>query len=196
MDGFKWINHHLIALSGRWPVLWCLVIAVSGCASAELTRLAVNETSETYYRYVCLDVELSDAADAEYLTSRLIKKLDAYDLQISAGKQMLAAWIPDEPGSALLKVEELGRRLEAGEHRQTYGRISLTRMRGRKKHEKPVITLRVILVDTRSGQTVYQADYNTEGPWYSDSSKVAGALAEMLIDQLALGKYFAEKNTL
>jgi hypothetical protein len=180
----------------QWLALWCVVIQLSGCASAELTQLAVNETADGYYRYIHLNVDLSDSADTVYLTNRLINKLDAYDLHIKASKQTQATQVHNDHGTALLKVEELERRIEVGEHHQTYGRTSLTRMRGRKKHEKPVITLRAMFIDTGSGQTLFQADYIMQGPWYADSTAVVAALADTLLDQLEHENYIAVKKQL
>jgi len=86
--------------------------------------------------------------------------------------------------------------MEAGEHHQTYGRTSLTRMRGSKKREKPVITLRAIFIDTGSGQTLFQAEYVAQGPWYADSAAVVAALAGTLLDQLAHENYIAVEKQL
>ena len=56
-------------------------------------------------------------------------------------------------------------------------------MRGRKKYEKPIITLRATLVDT-DGLTVFQADYIAEGPWYADSASIVASLARTFSMQL------------
>lgn len=194
MNYFKRTNHNLFALGSQRLGLCCLVILLTGCTSAELTRLAISETSETYYRYIYLDVDLSSSDDTAYLANRLINRLEGYDLQIKSSTLTPPAQDYDVPPAALLKVEELGRRIEAGEHRRTYGRTSLTQMRGRKKHERPVITLRAIVVDAQSGQTLFQADYNTEGPWHADSTTVVAALADTLIDQLEHNKFIAAKE--
>jgi hypothetical protein len=93
-----------------------------------------------------------------------------------------------------LRVDELERYLKAGEHRQRYGRASLTQMRGRKKDERTVITFRATFIDQASGQTMFQADYVAEGQWYSDSTTVAAALAGSLSKRLEDMDYIAVKN--
>jgi hypothetical protein len=196
MHYFKTSTHNGYSLIRERVGLWCLVLLLTGCTSAELTRLTVDEATDKYYRYIFLNVDLSNSTDTAYLANRLINRLEAYDLQIKSSTLTQPAQDHDVPPAALLKVEELGRRIEAGEHRRTYGRTSLTQMRGRKKHERPVITLRAILVDAQSGQTLFQADYNTEGPWHADSTTVVAALADTLLDQLAHKKFIAVKESL
>jgi hypothetical protein len=161
-----------------------MTILVSGCTSVELAEHSVGETAEAYYQHINLDVDLSNTVDTAQLTDILIKKLSRYDLQVVDLKQQQLAGINDARGTALLKVDELERRLKPGEHHQRYGRSSLTQMRGRKKDERTVIAFRVTFIDQVSGHTMFQADYVAEGQWYSDSTTVVAALAGPLSKRL------------
>ena len=171
-----------------------MAILASSCTSVELEQLSVDETAETHYRKIYLDVDLSESDDASQLTDSFIRKLSKYDLQVIDLDQQQSAEIKDKQGTALLRVDELDRHLKPGEHRQRYGRASLTQMRGRKKDERTVITFRATFIDQSSGQTMFQADYVAEGQWYSDSTTVASALAGSLSKRLEHMDYIAEKN--
>jgi hypothetical protein len=177
-----------------WFALWCAVILASGCATAVLTQHGVDGAAEKHYSYIHLDIELSDSSDTAYLTDKFIKQLGQRDVQTILLKQIRSAPPHDEAVTALLKVDEVDRRIETVEHRRSYGRTSLTQMRGRKKSDKPVITLRATLIDADSGWTVFQADYVTQGPWHADSATVVAALAGTLVEQLEREGFIATKN--
>lgn len=168
----------------RCFTLFCVVILAIGCATAELSRRAVEKPAEKDYRYINLNVALADPADTLHLTDRIITELQKRDLQTTLAQQTHGVSLQHESDTALLKVDEVDRHIETVEHHRTYGRKSLTQMRGRKESDVPVITLRATLIDTQSGQTVFQADYITQGPWYADSKTVVAALADTLVAQL------------
>jgi hypothetical protein len=163
----------------RFFLLGIYILSV-GCASAELKQLSVDANNDTSYQTLKLDVALSDDSDSAALINKFIQELGRYDLVLinQSGDDITA-----EP-SALLKIDETNRRLEAGTHHRTYGRTSLTQQQGRKQHVKPVINLRVRLIDVESQQTIFQADYETMGPWHADSSTVVAALAKPVCKQL------------
>ena len=190
-----WLNYYPIVFIIRWFALFCAFVLVIGCATAtaELTTRSVDEVAERHYQYIYVSVDLSEAADKTHLTNRLFEELNLYDLQITAQKQSHDTLINDEPGTALLVVDEIDRHFVTVEHRQRYGRTSLTQMRGRKKTDTPVITLRVTFVDAATGRTMFQADYVTQGPWYADSTTVVSALASTLVEQLESEGFIAEK---
>ena len=163
----------------------CGILILAGCsASTRLSQLAVEQTAGSSFRYIQLDVELSDTADTLSLTNAMISELGRYDLEITRATQLREQSGSVHSGTALLTIREIERRLESAEHRKTYGRTSLTQMRGRKKYQKPVITLRAWLVDTESGHTVFQADYIVAGPWYADSASIVASLARPFSLQL------------
>lgn len=137
-----WLNYYPFVFFIRWFTLFCSFVLVIGCAAAtaELTTRSVDEAAERHYQYIYISVNLSEAADKTHLTNRLFEELNLYDLQITAQKQSHDILINDEPGTALLVVDEIDRHFVTVEHRQTYGRTSLTQMRGRKKDDAPVIT--------------------------------------------------------
>ena len=157
---------------------------IAGCASAELKQLSVDTNYNANYQVLQLDVVLSNDSDSTSLINKLTKELSRYDLVlINQPIDEISAGYTKEP-SAILKIDEIDRRLEPGTHHQTYGRTSLTQQRGRKQHVKPVISLRVILIDFESKQTIFQADYETMGPWYADSKTVVAALAKPICERL------------
>ncbi len=163
----------------------CGIVILTGCsASSRLSHLSVDQTAGSSFRYILLDVDLPDTADTLRLTHAMIRELGRYDLEILQSTQRREQPGSDHPASALLTIREIERRLEPAEHRKRYGRTSLTQMRGRKKYEKPVITLRARLVDTETGLTVFQADYIAEGPWYADSASIVASLARTFSTQL------------
>ena len=158
---------------------------IAGCASAELKQLSVDTNYNANYQVLQLDVVLSNDSDSTSLINKLTKELSRYDLVlINQPIDEISAGYTKEP-SAILKIDEIDRRLEPGTHHQTYGRTSLTQQRGRKHHEKPVISLQVMLIDFESKQTLFQAEYETMGPWHADSSTVVAALAKPVCKQLA-----------
>lgn len=162
----------------------CSIVITAGCsASAELIQLNIDEPVEQGYRHIQLDVDLSVTADTLSLGRAFIREMKRYEVEVTRKGQHSDESPAVNPGSALLQIEEIERRLEAGEHHKTYGRTSLTQMRGRKQHEKPVISMRATLIDAASGRTVFQADYVAEGPWYADSASVAASLAKTLVIQ-------------
>jgi len=183
-------------LSKRWFTLLCLAILASGCATAELTRRPVDGPAGNSYRHILLSVDLSDSVDTLYLTDRLIKQLEQRDLQAITAQITSGASIHDVPGSALLSIEELERRIVTVEYHRSYGRTSLTQMRGRKTADVPVITLRTTLIDAASQLIVFQADYVTRGPWYADSATVVAALAATLVEQLEHEGFIPAKYTI
>ena len=175
----------------RWFLLCCMVILATGCATAEMTQCRIDETADDYYSQIHLNVDLSDSADTAYLTERIVKQLDRRDMQTILSNQSPGASIHDLSDSAILKIDEIDRHLEMVEHRRTYGRTSLTQLRGRKLSDKPVISLRATLIDSASGRTVFQADYITQGPWHADSATVVASLASKLVGQLECEGFIA-----
>jgi hypothetical protein len=166
-------------------ILIAVYLLGAGCASAELKELSVDANNETSYQLLLLDVLLSDGSDSASLIKKLNKELGRYDLVlINQPSDEITPGNTNKP-SAILKIDEINRRLEPGTHRRTYGRTSLTQQRGRKHHEKPVISLQVMLIDFESKQTLFQAEYETMGPWHADSSTVVAALAKPVCEQLA-----------
>jgi hypothetical protein len=161
------------------------IVIVTGCsANTRLSHLSVDLPAESGFRYIHLDVELPNTTDTTSLTSAMIRELNRYDLEIMPRTQQREQSNSVHSGSAVLTIREIERRLEPAEHRKRYGRMSLTQMRGRKKYEKPIITLRATLVDTASGLTVFQGDYIAEGPWYADSASIVASLARTFSMQL------------
>ena len=168
-----------------WLVLLILPALLSACATADLTRSEVNRDEDLLFRTIVIDVSLAEQADSERLTSRLIQKLDRYDLQVMSTAEAGADQVRDEPGVALLKIGELDRRIENVAYRRTYGRTSLTQMRGRKSRDVDVVTLRTTFMTAGADQILFQADYVARGPWYADSASVVASLAGPLVEQLA-----------
>lgn len=168
-----------------WLAALVLAVLLSGCATARVTETGVMQTQEKPFRTVVLKVDLADPFDTESLETRLISRLEAYDLKVVAAES--AADGPGQTGSGAghLKIDEVDRHLETVHYHRTYGRTSLTRMRGSKSADVPVITLRAAFADAASGQTLYQAEYVAQGPWYADSASVAASLAGTLVEQLA-----------
>lgn len=181
-----WLNYCSIVFFIRWFTLLCAFALVSGCATAtaELKQRSVYEIAERNYQNIYISVDLSEAADNTYLTKRLFEELNRYNLQTTVQKQAQVTMNDGGSGTALLKVREIDRHFVTVEHRQRYGRTSLTQMRGRKKDDTPVITLNVMFIDTATGRTMFQADYVTQGPWYADSTVIVAALASTLVEQL------------
>ena len=179
--------------TGARCLLLVLPLLVSACATADLTRSEVNRTEDLSFRKVVIDVNLADQADTEPLTGRLITKLDRYDLQVVSIADADADMVPEEPGTAILKIGELDRRTETVEYRRRYGRTSLTQMRGRKSRDVDVVTLRATFTDSATDQVLFQADYVTSGPWYADSANVVGSLAGALIDHLVDNGFIAAR---
>ena len=171
-----------------------MLILVTGCATAEMTQRSIDETADLSYSQIHLNIQFSDAADAVYLTDRIVRQLDRYDLQTMLPNQSPGASIHDQSDSAILKIEEIDRHIEMVEHRRTYGRTSLTQMRGRKLSDNPVISLRATLIDSASGRMVFQADYITQGPWYADSATVVASLASKLVEQLEREGFIATND--
>ena len=168
----------------NWTVLAWFLISASGCATVELVERSLDPVDEGHYRTIYLSVDLSDSEERARLSGRFVKTLGAYDLQFDILDHPAEIRTFGKSPSAFLNVEELDREIVQGEHRRTYGRRSLTQMRGRKKHNKPIVTLRAILIDAETRHTIFQADYVMQGPWYADSATVIGNLPETLLDQL------------
>jgi hypothetical protein len=189
------LNYCPIVFFIRWFTLWCAFVLVSGCATAtaELTTRSVNEVAKRNYQNLYISVDLSETADKTHLIKRFLEELDRYHLQTTVQKQPQVSMNEDQTGTALLKVIEVDRHFVTIKHRQRYGRTSLTQMRGLKKTDAPVITLRVTFVDITTGQTMFQADYVTQGPWYADSTVVVAALASTLVEQLESEGFIAVK---
>jgi hypothetical protein len=162
-----------------------LAVLLSGCATARVTESGTIQAQEIPFRTVVLKVDLADPFDTESLETRLISRLGAYDLKVVAAESAAVGPGHTGSGAGLLKIDEVDRHLETIHYRRTYGRTSLTQMRGRKSADVPVITLRAVFADAVSGQTLYQAEYVAQGPWYADSASVVASLAGALADQLA-----------
>ena len=159
-----------------------------------MTERAIDMPAEKYYRSIHMDIQLADSADVVLITDRFIKEIKQRDMLAVLSMQNPGTSVPQEAGTALLKVDEIDRRIETVEHRRRYGRTSLTQMRGRKLSDVPVITLQTTLIDAQSGQTVFQADYVMQGPWYANSATVAAALPGTLMKQLEQEGFIATKD--
>jgi len=188
------LSNNPTVIFDRWFLLYCMVILATGCATAEMTQRRIDEPADNYYSQIHLNIDLSDSADTAYLTDRFVKQLDRRHLQTILSNQSRSASIHDQPDIAILKIEEIDRQIETVEHRRTYGRTSLTQMRGRKLSDKPVITLRATLIDSASGRMVFQADYITQGPWHADSATVVASLASKLAEQLEREGFIATSD--
>ena len=185
--------HHDTVISRAWLVPLILSVMLSACASADFTRSEVNRVEDLPFRTIVIDVSLADQADSETLTSRLIQRLDRYDLQVMSTAEAGADLVRDEPGVALLRIAEVDRRIETVAYRRRYGRTSLTQMRGRKHKDVDVVTLRTTFMTAGTDQVLFQADYVARGPWYADSASVVASLAGPLVDQLAHNSFVAAR---
>lgn len=161
-----------------------LVILVSGCSTVDLAQRTIDDPVNGHYRNIHLDVSLSNVNDTKSVTNRFVIALEKRGLNVIQTRQQSDSMPMSGPGAALLKIQELDQQTETVVVRRSYGRASLTMMRGRELREKPVITLRATLSDIDSGHAVFQADYVTRGPWYQDSSSIVAALANTLTKQL------------
>lgn len=161
-----------------------LVILVSGCFTVDLAQRTIDDPVNGHYRNIHLDVSLSNINDTKSVTNSFVIALEKRGLNVIQTRQQSDSMPMSGPGAALLKIQELDQQTETVVVRRSYGRASLTMMRGRELREKPVITLRATLSDIQSGHAVFQADYVTRGPWYQDSSSIVAALANTLTKQL------------
>ena len=177
-----------------WFALCCGLVLASACSTAEVTQRAVDEPADGFYRYIRLNVVVGDTSETKFVTNRVVAELSQRDLQIIPSTQAQGASIHRGPGAALLTVAEIDRQTTTVVHYRRYGRTALTQMRGRKLYDKPVITLRATLSDGQSGQTVFQADYVTQGPWYEDDAAVVAALAKPLVKQLEQKGFVAPRQ--
>ena len=189
------MNDRAIASSStiRWLMLCAVLVSTVGCATAELSQHAVDEGHTRAYRILYLTVELGKTTDSEHLSKRLLKVSKQYELEILPPTLVPAHHEVEPADAASLSIIELERHLIAGEHRQRYGRTSLTQMRGRKKHQRPVIKMRATLIDGPSARPVFEADYLAEGPWYADSETVAAAVAGSVLKQLGTDGFIISK---
>ena len=178
-----------------WAALAWLLISASGCATVELVERSLDPVEDGYYRTIYLSVDLSDSEERARLFDRFVETLSYYDLQLDILEHSAEIRRFDRSPSAFLNVEELDREIVQGEHRRTYGRRSLTQMRGRKKHNEPVVTLRATLIDAETRHTIFQADYVAQGPWYEDSATIIGNLPSALLDQLESDGLIAARDT-
>jgi hypothetical protein len=177
-----------------WSALCCALVLASACSTAQLTQHAVDDSADKYYRYIRLNVVLDDTSDTAFVTNRVVTELSQRDLQIMPSTQAQSTLIKGGTGTAVLTVKEIDRQTKTVVHHRRYGRTALTQMRGRELHDKPVITLRATLSDAQSGQTVFQADYVTQGPWYADSTSVVATLAKPLVKQLEHEGFIAPRQ--
>ena len=177
--------------------LFCLVL-LGGCASAELTHRDVYQTPAKNFPYIHANVVVSTDSESVDLNRKILKQLDRYNMKLTLSTQshdepVLDEPVLDEAATALLRIEEVDRRLETIEYRRRYGRTSLTQMRGRKSRDVPVITLRAMLIDLEADKTVYQADYVAQGPWYADSATLVASAVHAFTRQLEQEGFIAVK---
>ena len=173
--------------------LFCLVLLASGCASAELTHRDVYQIPAKNFLYVHANVVVSTDSESVDLNRKILKQLDRYNMKLTLSTQSHDEPVLDEAATALLRIEEVDRRLETIEYRRRYGRTSLTQMRGRKSRDVPVITLRAMLIDLEADKTVYQADYVAQGPWYADSATLVASAVHAFTRQLEQDGFIAVK---
>lgn len=164
--------------------LFCLVLLASGCASAELMNRNVYELPAKNFLYIHANVVVSVDSESVGLNKKILKVLDPYNMKVTLSTQSHHELVLDEAATALLRIEEVDRRLETVEYHRRYGRTSLTQMRGRKSRDVPVITLRAMLIDLEADKTVYQADYVAQGPWYTDSATLVASAVHAIARQL------------
>lgn len=182
----------LITISKR-VALSFLIILMSGCSNLELVQRTIDDPVKGPYHGILLDISLSDENDTKYVATRFVIELEKRGLNVIQTRQLSDSMPMSRPGTALLKIQELDQQTETVVVRRSYGRASLTMMRGRELRDKPVITLRATLIDIPSGRAVFQADYVTRGPWYQDSSSLVATLANTLTKQLEQEGFIATK---
>ena len=178
---------------GHFTVMWLLVAALltGACTTAQETERRAELAADARYQRVYLVVELAESADSEALTGQLIRSFSQRGIAIT--QAVPGAANPDSPlaGSAILRIDEVGREIVSDRYHRTYPRYPLTANRGWKTADKPVIKLRATLVDSVSGRVMFEAEYVNEGPWYADSETVVSALARELPEQLQREGYLA-----
>lgn len=173
--------------------LFCLVLLASGCASAELTHRDVYPAPAKNFLYIHANVVVSADSESADLNRKILKELDRYNMKLTLSTQPHHERVLDKAATALLRIEEIDRRLETVEYRRRYGRTALTQMRGRKSRDVPVITLRAMLIDLEADKTVYQADYVAQGPWYADSATLVASVVHAFTRQLEQDGFIAVK---
>lgn len=173
--------------------LFCLVLLASGCASAELMHRDVYQAPAKNLPYIHTNVVVSVDSVSVDLNKRILEELDRYNMKVTLSTQVHHEPVLDEAATALLRIEEVDRRLETVEYRRRYGRTSLTQMRGRKSRDVPVITLRAMLIDVETDKTVYQADYVAQGPWYADTETLVATAVHTFARQLEQDDFIAAK---
>ncbi len=162
----------------------CVLGTASGCAGPMLTRHNVDPVADEPYRNIRAAIDMADSPDAQGFADQLRKEAERRDLNL-----MLADEAGGVPGTmaediALLNIIEVERRAEKIGYRRSYGRTSLTQMRGRKERDVVVIRLRSELVDMETGQKLFQADYTVRDPWYAETATKLAVLASTLVRQL------------
>ena len=145
------------------------------------------------FLYVHANVVVSTDSESVDLNRKILKQLDRYNMKLTLSTQSHDEPVLDEAATALLRIEEVDRRLETIEYRRRYGRTSLTQMRGRKSRDVPVITLRAMLIDLEADKTVYQADYVAQGPWYADTATLVASAVHAFTRQLEQDGFIAVK---
>jgi hypothetical protein len=136
----------------------------------------VYELPAKNFLYIHANVVVSVDSESVGLNKKILKVLDPYNMKVTLSTQSHHELVLDEAATALLRIEEVDRRLETVEYHRRYGRTSLTQMRGRKSRDVPVITLRAMLIDL-------EADYVAQA-WYTDSATLVASAVHAIARQL------------
>ena len=157
---------------------------LAGCSSNQLTQTPIAPTHASPFQAIQVQVNFATPAQSDYLATQLVNELAKHEVHATVMKPDSAASRIAGDNPALLQVTLTGTWTETFISRRTKHRRSLTQTRGHIPRESPRFRSEVMLRDLQTGQTVWQSEAVTAGPWYSDFNANARSLAKKLVRQL------------
>ena len=194
INAAKWKHHQRTGLIFRLVSLTCMSVLVYGCTGSRLMQHGVDEPLSEPYRYLDVSIVFREKADIRHFSERLFEEANRYDLTLMLAGETDSDRYAADKNTALLKVNEIDRAIETVEYRRTYGRTSLTQMRGRKSRAVMVIAVRAELADMNTGEKVFLAEYRLKDPWYEDTPTKLATLAKRLVRQLEQDGLIVDKG--
>jgi len=161
-----------------------LLLLLAGCASHELSQQNPAPATAAPYSSLRVRVQFDTPEHADYLANQLVAVLARHGVAADIVPDDRSVKLPGNP-PALLHLRLTDAWTETFISTRHMPRRALTQMRGRIPRESPRFSTEVLLVDQQTGETLWQLETQTAGPWYSDFNANADSLVNRLLKELA-----------
>jgi len=165
-------------------LLALLAVLLAGCTTHQLQPQTLKPVAALPYSALQVQVQFDDPAHTAYLAAQLVNGLARHGVTATIVSADARPGVTPLATPALLQLHLTDAWTETFISTRQMPRRALTQMRGRIPRESPRFSTQAVLVDRQHGETVWQLDTLTAGPWYSDFTTNADSLVNRLLKEL------------